>query len=68
MKDASNVIIEKDSRKIIARLIKEGFEKVSQKGSHVKLRKGNRTVIIPHPKRGLPTGTARNIAKQAGWI
>lgn len=62
------VHMEKNSKKIIARLLSEGFEKVSQKGSHVKLRKGNRTVIVPHPKRDLPTGTARNIAKQAGWI
>jgi predicted RNA binding protein YcfA (HicA-like mRNA interferase family) len=62
------VIIEKNSKKIIARLKREGFSKVSQNGSHVKLRKGNRTVIIPHPKKDLPLGTARNIAKQVGWI
>ncbi|MDE4096734.1 type II toxin-antitoxin system HicA family toxin [Phaeobacter gallaeciensis] len=60
--------IERNSGKIIARLLEQGFTKVSQRGSHVKLRKGDRTVIIPHPKRDLPTGTARNIAKQAGWI
>ena len=60
--------METDSRKIINRLISEGFEKVSQKGSHMKLRKGNRIVIVPHPKRDLPKGTARNIAKMAGWI
>lgn len=34
----------------------------------MKLRKGNRTVIVPHPKRDLPNGTARNLAKMAGWI
>ncbi|WP_347311341.1 type II toxin-antitoxin system HicA family toxin [Defluviimonas sp. SAOS-178_SWC] len=60
--------METNSKKIIARLLNEGFELISQKGSHVKLRKGTRTVIVPHPKRDLPTGTARNIAKQAGWI
>lgn len=60
--------MEHDSKKIIARLLTEGWTRVSQKGSHVKLRKGNRTVIVPHPKKGLPTGTARNIAKQVGWI
>jgi predicted RNA binding protein YcfA (HicA-like mRNA interferase family) len=60
--------MEKNSKAIIARLLREGFEKVSQTGSHVKLRKEGRTVIVPHPKRDLPTGTARNIAKQAGWI
>ncbi|AJE48095.1 type II toxin-antitoxin system HicA family toxin [Celeribacter indicus] len=60
--------METDSREIIKRLLSEGFEKVSQKGSHVKLRKGTRTVIVPHPKRDLPRGTARQIAKAAGWI
>lgn len=34
----------------------------------MKLRKGNRTVIVPHPKSDLPNGTARNLAKMAGWI
>ena len=33
-----------------------------------KLRKGIKTIIVPHPKKDLPTGTARAIAKQAGWI
>lgn len=60
--------MERNSKKIIKRLLSEGFEKVSQAGSHVKLRKGDRVVIVPHPKRDLPTGTARNIAKMAGWI
>jgi predicted RNA binding protein YcfA (HicA-like mRNA interferase family) len=60
--------METNSKRIVAKLLKEGFEKVSQAGSHVKLRKGNRIVIVPHPKKDLPKGTARNIAKQAGWI
>ncbi|MBQ4824406.1 type II toxin-antitoxin system HicA family toxin [Leisingera sp. HS039] len=60
--------MERDSKKIIKKLTDEGFTVVSQKGSHVKLRKGERTVIVPHPKRDLPTGTARAIARQAGWI
>jgi predicted RNA binding protein YcfA (HicA-like mRNA interferase family) len=60
--------IEKDSKKIIRRLQQEGWEIASQRGSHVKLKNGNRTVIVPHPKKDLPEGTARNIAKAAGWI
>ncbi|MDO6722650.1 type II toxin-antitoxin system HicA family toxin [Celeribacter halophilus] len=56
------------SREIIKRLLSEGFEQVSQRGSHTKFRKGGRVVIVPHPKRDLPIGTARNIAKAAGWI
>ncbi len=31
------------------------------------LRKGNVVLIVPHPKKDLPAGTARAIAKQAGW-
>ncbi|WP_065329934.1 type II toxin-antitoxin system HicA family toxin [Tritonibacter mobilis] len=60
--------MERSSKKIIKRLLSEGFHVVSQKGSHVKMRKGDRTVIIPHPKSDLPTGTARQIAKAAGWL
>jgi predicted RNA binding protein YcfA (HicA-like mRNA interferase family) len=60
--------MERNSKAIIKRLTEDGFEKISQKGSHVKFRKGNRTVIVPHPKRDIPLGTARNIAKAAGWI
>nr|WP_284739325.1 type II toxin-antitoxin system HicA family toxin [Rhizobium sp. CG5] len=61
-------MIERDSRKILQRLKEDGFELVSVSGSHHKLRKDGRTVIVPHPKKDLPLGTARAIAKQAGWI
>ncbi len=60
--------MERDSHKIIARLKRDGFELVSSRGSHHKLRKGTRTIIVPHPKKDLPIGTARAIAKQAGWM
>ena len=60
--------MERDSRKILKRLEQEGFVLVSVSGSHHKLRKGGKTVIVPHPKKDLPLGTARNIAKQAGWL
>lgn len=54
------------SKDIIKRLLKEGFERVSVRGSHHKFRKGDKIVIVPHPKKDIPTGTARQIAKQAG--
>ncbi|MFK4825562.1 type II toxin-antitoxin system HicA family toxin [Paenochrobactrum sp. BZR 588] len=57
----------RDSKKIIKRLESEGFELISVKGSHHKFRKGEVTIIIPHPKKDLPIGTAKAIAKQAGW-
>jgi predicted RNA binding protein YcfA (HicA-like mRNA interferase family) len=59
--------MEQDSRRIIARLLREGFEVVSVRGSHHKLRKGDRIVVIPHPRKDLPVGTARSIARMAGW-
>lgn len=59
--------IERSSRLIVKRLTADGFELVAVKGSHHKLRKGERTVIVPHPKRDLPLGTARSIAQMAGW-
>jgi predicted RNA binding protein YcfA (HicA-like mRNA interferase family) len=60
--------MERDSRAIIRRLEAEGFEVVSISGSPHKLRKCTKTIIVPHPTKDLPTGTARAIAKQAGWI
>ena len=60
--------METDSRKIIQRLKAEGYELVSVSGSHHKFRKNGKTIIVPHPKKDLPLGTARAIAKQAGWL
>lgn len=59
--------MERDSKKIVRRLKDEGFELISIAGSHHKFRKGAIIVIVPHPKKDLPTGTARAIARQAGW-
>ena len=60
--------MERDSKKIVRRLKEEGYELVSISGSHHKFRKGGLTIIVPHPKKDLPTGTARAIARQAGWL
>ena len=59
--------MERNSRNIVKRLKAEGWTEVSISGSHHKFRKGDRTVIVPHPKKDLPHGTARSIAKMAGW-
>ncbi len=61
------MMVETNSRKIIERLKRDGFELVTVRGSHHKYRKENRTVIVPHPKKDLPKGTAKAIARQAGW-
>jgi len=58
--------MERNSRSILKRLEAEGWSLVSTKGSHHKFRKGGQTVIVPHPKKDLPLGTARSIAKMAG--
>lgn len=59
--------MERSSRLIVKRLLDEGFELVGTKGSHHKFRKDGRTVIVPHPRKDLPLGTARSIARMAGW-
>ncbi|MXW92256.1 MAG: type II toxin-antitoxin system HicA family toxin [Rhodospirillaceae bacterium] len=57
----------RNSRDIVRRLKAEGFELVSVKGSHHKFRKGAIVVVVPHPKKDLPVGTAGSIARQVGW-
>jgi predicted RNA binding protein YcfA (HicA-like mRNA interferase family) len=41
-----------------------GFELIGQRGSHVKLRSGDLTVIVPMHKE-LAVGTLRSILRQA---
>jgi predicted RNA binding protein YcfA (HicA-like mRNA interferase family) len=60
--------MERDSKRIVKRLLAEGFERVAVKGSHHKFRKGSAVVVVPHPKKDLPLGTARSIAQMAGWL
>ena len=60
--------MDRDSKKIIKRLKEDGFELISTRGSHHKFRKGAVTIIVPHPKKDLPVGTARAIAKDSGWL
>lgn len=60
--------LETNSRRLLKLLKDNGFEEASKSGSHLKLRKGDRTVILPHPKKDLPLGTVRSIYKQAGLL
>ena len=60
--------METNSKSIVNRLQDKGWTLVSVKGSHHKFRKGSVTVIVPHPKKDLPLGTARSIARQACWL
>jgi predicted RNA binding protein YcfA (HicA-like mRNA interferase family) len=61
--------IETNTRKIVARLRREGWCKV-QSGRHDKFEHPDRpdlTLIVPR-HRELSPGVARDIAKKAGWI
>lgn len=51
----------------IRRLRREGWAERPGKGSHLIFRKeANRVVIANHPG-DIPTGTLREICRQAGW-
>lgn len=57
-------------RDVQKRLKKEGFRKTRQTGSHERWEKGSRQVTVPNHggNKDIPTGTLRNIWKQAGWL
>jgi predicted RNA binding protein YcfA (HicA-like mRNA interferase family) len=59
----------RDSRDIIRRLNADGFVLVSVRGSHHKFRHpvGGRVVVVTHPRKDIPAGTARSIYAQANW-
>jgi predicted RNA binding protein YcfA (HicA-like mRNA interferase family) len=57
------------AREVIRALSGQGFQVVSQKGSHIKMKKIDqnemRVVIVPdHPE--IPAGTLKSIIRQAG--
>lgn len=57
------------SPKEMLKLLKEnGFEEISQNGSHVKLKnqETGRTVIVPYHSKDLKKGMEQAILKQAG--
>jgi len=47
-------------------LKKTGFLYISQKGSHVKFRKKDKTVFIPADRKEIPVGTFHSIVRQSG--
>jgi len=56
------------SKELIKLPKKNGWNLVGSKGSHMKYKHDNKpgSIIVPHPKKDLPTGTVRAIMKQAG--
>jgi len=56
-----------DAKEVLKILRESGFVKKSQKGSHIKLIKDDKIVIVPeHGKRDIPIGTIKSIEKQSG--
>jgi predicted RNA binding protein YcfA (HicA-like mRNA interferase family) len=52
---------------LIKLLLQNGWEITSISGSHHKLKKGGRSVVVPvHANRDLKTGTEDSILKKAG--
>ncbi len=54
------------SAKIIQVLERRGFVFVSQRGSHIKMKRAGRVVIVPANRREIPVGTFRSILRQSG--
>ena len=57
------------SSEVISRLKKEGWFLHNVRGSHCQFKHNKKPgkVTVPHPKKDIPTGTVKNIYKQAGW-
>lgn len=55
-------------REMIKHLKKNGFEEISQNGSHVKMKNQvtGKTVIVPYHSKAMKKGLEQAILKQAG--
>ena len=54
------------SKEIIKILQKQGFQIKRQKGTHIIMKKNERTIVVPVHHDIIPIGTLKNIEKQAG--
>ncbi len=61
--------MEKNSRKLIRMLEKDGWIKDRVSGDHhtFKHPQTSRIITVTHPRRDLPVGLVRKIYKLAGW-
>ncbi len=61
--------MDRDSRKIIQRLRRDGWELDRVRGSHHQFVHPERPglVTVAHPVKDIPTKTLQNIYRQAGW-
>ena len=55
-------------REMIKHLKKNGFEEISQNGSHITMRnhKTGKTVVVPYHSKAMKKGLEQAILKQAG--
>lgn len=58
----------RNAREIIKKLLEAGYEKIGQKGSHIKFKKSGKGIIIVPDRWGkdLGTGLIKEIEKQSG--
>lgn len=54
------------SKEVVKILKKFGFEIDRQSGTHVILKKDEKTVVVPVHKETMPIGTLKSIEKQSG--
>lgn len=61
--------MERNSRKLIKMLERDGWIHVATKGDHHHYTHPEKPgrVTVPHPVKDLKTGTAMSIYRQAGW-
>lgn len=61
--------MERNSRKLIKLLEKDGWELVATKGDHHQFKHPTKKgrVTVPHPNKDIKKGTAFSIYRQAGW-
>jgi len=59
-----------DSKDLVKMIEADGWQLVRTKGSHHHFKHLTKPglVTVPHPKKDLPSGTVRNIKKQAGLV
>jgi len=61
--------VERDSRKLIRLLERDGWVRVAVRGSHWQFRHPDRSgrITVSHPNRNIKRGTLASIYRRAGW-
>jgi predicted RNA binding protein YcfA (HicA-like mRNA interferase family) len=59
---------DREVRRVLGRLRKEGWRERSGKGSHKVFEKEGKRLTVPVSKDPIPIGTYRQIARTAEWL